>query len=248
MEKTKHAEELFLEAQRKLGSVKKDGSNSLFKSHYATYPAVVDAVKGPLNELGLSFRHTSRYVDNHFFVGSEIMSKDGRVAHFEMPMLTDTPQKMGSALTYYKRYTLEAVLGLPTEDDDGNATSTHASPKRAPAQTQSSAPSRVSAPQKTQGAPEKKAPGPSEPQLKRLFAISKQSGVEKFDVDSYMKTKWGLDSRTYLSRPQYDELCNLLSSGMFYQQWEDHLKPDDDFSPPKPIDDAPPYRDSDIPF
>lgn len=34
-----------------------------------------------------------------------------------------TPQKMGSAITYYRRYTLVALLGLEAEDDDGNKAS-----------------------------------------------------------------------------------------------------------------------------
>jgi len=33
------------------------------------------------------------------------------------------PQKVGSAVTYAKRYTLQAVYGLPSEDDDGNEAS-----------------------------------------------------------------------------------------------------------------------------
>ena len=33
------------------------------------------------------------------------------------------PQKIGGAITYYKRYTLQALYGLPSEDDDGQAAS-----------------------------------------------------------------------------------------------------------------------------
>ena len=35
----------------------------------------------------------------------------------------ENPQKIGSAITYYKRYTLQSVYGLPSEDDDGNVAS-----------------------------------------------------------------------------------------------------------------------------
>ena len=35
----------------------------------------------------------------------------------------ENPQKIGSAITYAKRYTLQAVYGLPSEDDDGNEAS-----------------------------------------------------------------------------------------------------------------------------
>jgi len=30
------------------------------------------------------------------------------------------PQKIGSAITFYRRYTLQSLLGLQSEDDDGN--------------------------------------------------------------------------------------------------------------------------------
>jgi len=32
------------------------------------------------------------------------------------------PQKMGSAITYYRRYSLQSMLLLEAEDDDGNST------------------------------------------------------------------------------------------------------------------------------
>jgi hypothetical protein len=35
-----------------------------------------------------------------------------------LPNLQD-PQ-LGSAITYYRRYTLQSLLGLQAEDDDGN--------------------------------------------------------------------------------------------------------------------------------
>ena len=46
----------------------------------------------------------------------------------KLPILLDdvsmkNPQKIGSAITYAKRYTLQAVYGLPSEDDDGNEAS-----------------------------------------------------------------------------------------------------------------------------
>ena len=36
-----------------------------------------------------------------------------------LPPIPD-PQKIGSAITYYRRYSLQSLLGLQAEDDDGN--------------------------------------------------------------------------------------------------------------------------------
>ena len=35
----------------------------------------------------------------------------------------EDPQKLGSAVTYYRRYTLQSLLGLQAEDDDANSAS-----------------------------------------------------------------------------------------------------------------------------
>jgi len=39
-----------------------------------------------------------------------------------LPM-SGTPQQLGSAITYYRRYTLQSLLSLQAEDDDANAAS-----------------------------------------------------------------------------------------------------------------------------
>jgi hypothetical protein len=42
-----------------------------------------------------------------------------------IPLPKNDPQGMGSAITYARRYSLCAMLGIITEDDDGNAASIH---------------------------------------------------------------------------------------------------------------------------
>jgi hypothetical protein len=39
-----------------------------------------------------------------------------------LPEIND-PQKLGSAITYYRRYTLQSLLALQAEDDDANLAS-----------------------------------------------------------------------------------------------------------------------------
>jgi hypothetical protein len=49
--------------------------------------------------------------------------KDGYVdSYIDLPQISD-PQKLGSAITYYRRYTLASLLALQAEDDDGNKAS-----------------------------------------------------------------------------------------------------------------------------
>lgn len=43
----------------------------------------------------------------------------------EFPAAGKTPQEVGSAVTYYKRYALGAALGIATDEDDDGAAATH---------------------------------------------------------------------------------------------------------------------------
>ena len=40
-----------------------------------------------------------------------------------LPMKKKDPQAAGSAITYARRYALQAIAGIPSEDDDGNMAS-----------------------------------------------------------------------------------------------------------------------------
>lgn len=46
----------------------------------------------------------------------------GVLSGLKLPDLND-PQKLGSAITYYRRYTLASLLGLQAVDDDANLSS-----------------------------------------------------------------------------------------------------------------------------
>jgi hypothetical protein len=47
---------------------------------------------------------------------------DSVTSEMQLPSIQD-PQKIGSAITYYRRYTLQSLLSLKAEDDDGNLAS-----------------------------------------------------------------------------------------------------------------------------
>ena len=52
----------------------------------------------------------------------DLESEDCITSSLVLPLLED-PQKLGSCITYYRRYTLQSLLGLQAEDDDGNKAS-----------------------------------------------------------------------------------------------------------------------------
>jgi hypothetical protein len=145
-----------LKAQKAITFAKKDATNPHFKSKYADLSGVIEAVKGPLNEQDMFFSQmASPSEDGRLHLTTRLLHSSGEWVEDTAvcPLPKADPQGFGSALTYLKRYSLAACVGLPTEDDDGNAgshTPTEAQPRpaqqRAPAPRPPPAPSRSDAP------------------------------------------------------------------------------------------------------
>ena len=114
-----------LQAQRGIGSAVKGSENPFFHSKYADFSEVIKAVKEPLNNSGISFLQLvqSSEVD---MVETILLHESGQFISTETRVYCgkpNDPQAFGTGITYAKRYALQAALGLPTEDDDGNAAS-----------------------------------------------------------------------------------------------------------------------------
>jgi hypothetical protein len=113
--------------------ITKDSSNPFFKSKYATLSNILKAIKGPLLENGLTF---VQFPDGENGLTTRLMHSSGEwmEATYQMKPAKADPQGLGSAITYQRRYSLGAVLGLDIEDDDdGNAASTPAPKAKATA-------------------------------------------------------------------------------------------------------------------
>jgi hypothetical protein len=113
-----------LAAQKAIGVAHKTASNPYFKSSYANLEAVIGAVKGPLNDNDVVFLQAVQSDERGASVGTILLHISGEFIISETPVRSkddNDPQKMGSGITYAKRYALQAICGLPTEDDDGNA-------------------------------------------------------------------------------------------------------------------------------
>ena len=122
---TKLAQAL-LAAQAEFSAVPKGSDNPFFKSKYAALPDVVKHTTPVLAKHGLG---VSQFVDN---VNGEdalttylIHSSGEFISHsMLLHLVKDDPQAQGSAITYARRYSYMACLGLVAdEDDDGNAAS-----------------------------------------------------------------------------------------------------------------------------
>ncbi len=123
-------------AQAKIKGAEKDADNPYFGSSYATLASVWDACRAAITDNGLSVVQGTEGDSDAVKVVTRLMHSSGQWMESEisvkpMKMKVDrndpeklvTPQSVGSALTYARRYALAAIVGVAPEDDDGNAAS-----------------------------------------------------------------------------------------------------------------------------
>ena len=112
-------------AQGEMSGAKKGAANPFFKSKYADLNAVVDAIREPFCNHGLSYSQFPIYEDGSAGVTTILMHASGEWMRdsLTLPVVKKDPQAVGSAITYARRYALQSIAGIPSEDDDGNAAS-----------------------------------------------------------------------------------------------------------------------------
>ena len=106
-----------------LSNVAKTASNPYFKSKYAPLDAIVDATRPVLAKHGLAIQQMPIFEDGLAGVITQIIHKSGfsTSSTLLLPLKDQSPQGVGGAITYARRYSLAAVVGLATEEDlDGN--------------------------------------------------------------------------------------------------------------------------------
>lgn len=123
--------EALAEFQKDLPQVGLDSTNPAFKSKYASLGAVTKAVLPKLTEHGFAFSVGS-FVDNGLLIlDAHLIHESGESRSLQFPITETLPQKIGSAITYGRRYALAALTGVVAdEDDDGNAASTPSAAER----------------------------------------------------------------------------------------------------------------------
>ena len=112
-------------AQGEITGALKDSSNPFFKSKYADLAACWDACRSQLSKNGLSVIQTTEPATNGICVVTLLAHSSGQWIRGKLWMTPkDTsPQGIGSAITYARRYALAGIVGLAQIDDDGNAAS-----------------------------------------------------------------------------------------------------------------------------
>ena len=106
--------------QQEIGTISKDSKNPFYKSKYFDINSLIKQVKPILDKHNLLLLQPIK--DGHQY--SIIIDLDGGSVESSLELPTDLDaQKIGSAITYFRRYTLQSLLALQAVDDDGNLAS-----------------------------------------------------------------------------------------------------------------------------
>lgn len=114
------------EFQGKITPVPKDATNPFYKSKYADLSSIISHVQELLKKNGLSVSQLPNESDDKISVTTLLMHTSGEwlSGTISMKPAKLDPQGFGSAMTYARRYSLSAILGIASEeDDDGNSAS-----------------------------------------------------------------------------------------------------------------------------
>lgn len=118
-------------AQIEIKGAVKDGTNPHFKSSFASLSSCWDACREPLSKNGLSITQSPAILNGINVLITTLGHTSGQWIKSICPLLTmkNDAQAYGAACTYFRRFSLCAMVGICPEDDDGNLAS---QPAKAP--------------------------------------------------------------------------------------------------------------------
>jgi len=106
-------------AQSQMKSATFNRVNPHFKNKYADLSAVLEAIRKPLADNGLSVTQTTEVRDGGFVLVTTLHHSSGQWIASEYPLpQAAKPQELGSALTYARRYSLSAIACIAADEDD----------------------------------------------------------------------------------------------------------------------------------
>ncbi len=110
-------------AQGEMSGAVKDAANPFFKSKYADLASVWEACRGPLTKHGIAVVQSPSADGLRVSVDTLLLHTSGQWMRGTVSVNAkeDSPQAVGSAITYLRRYALQSFAGVAPEDDDAEA-------------------------------------------------------------------------------------------------------------------------------
>jgi len=112
-------------AQGEIANPAKEAENPHFRSRYADLATVLKTVRPVLAKHGIALTQTTQILDGSLVLVTRLHWRDEELAgYYPISPVKSDPQGYGSAMTYARRYALQAIVGVAADDDDdGNAAS-----------------------------------------------------------------------------------------------------------------------------
>lgn len=106
------------QAKSEIGAISKDSKNPFYKSKYFDINQLLQHVEPVLEKYGLMVMQP---IIEGKVVSLIIDVETGKDCRSEITLTDERdPQKIGSQISYFRRYTLSSLLSLQAEDDDAN--------------------------------------------------------------------------------------------------------------------------------
>lgn len=120
----KIAKKIF-DLQQEVKPITKDEKNPFFNSQYFDINKLIEVLKPLLAKKSLMIYQPVVFLDGKNILKTIIIDTESSETIESSVALPDNlePQKMGSAITYLRRYSLQSMLFLQAEDDDGSVSS-----------------------------------------------------------------------------------------------------------------------------
>lgn len=196
-------------AQAEIKVAVKNRVNPHFKSEYADLESCWDACRPALAKYGINVTQWPLHsTDGRQHLITRIAhSGEWMKVHSSIPVTKQDAQGYGSGISYLKRFTLSAALGIATGEgeDDGNAASEKTQKRTAAAKKEDAPMGASSQP------PRSSAVGAlTDKQISRAYAIAHNAGISEAAMKGWIHKNFGKESITQLDRNQYDHLCNEM--------------------------------------
>lgn len=145
-EQTDKLDAVMAKVQAGIEKASKDATNPHFNRRYADLTSIWDACRDALKAHGVVVYQGADGTDGNTVTVTTRLAFAGQWVECGLTLkpTKPDPQGIGSAITYGRRYGLAAMLGVCTEDDDGNAASNP--PRREPRRSAPPAPDNGHAP------------------------------------------------------------------------------------------------------
>jgi len=193
--------------QGKMTAVRKDSINPFYKSKYASLDTIWETIRKPLSENGLSIAQTINLIEGKRVLETTLYHISGEwISGVQLVNpVRDDPQALGSAISYARRYSLSAMLGIVADEDDD---------------AESATPKKSKAPEKPVSPPASKidhdvkviaSASITEAQTKKIYATAKEKQLSPDEAKAYINKTFNKNFAKELTKAEASTMIEFLN-------------------------------------